>query len=149
MTGPNVTGSPTGRLDRLGPAGRRLRALTEPVRSAVERAGRSARVTLREPAALRAAARAELRSRADLLARRLSADPDPTELAAAGDAALSSWLADPTPESGGLLTAVQGRLQAPAAPPAPRLADLPADEAARLAVLLLRLSPPPSPGGPA
>lgn len=129
----------TGRLDRLGSLGRALRAVTGPVRGAAGRAALGVRVGLREPAALRAAARAGLLSRAAGLAA------DPAVPAAVGaEAALAAWLAEQTPRTEALLIRMQGLREAsPAVEVDPRLADLPADQAQQLTAVLAATGPGP------
>jgi len=133
-----VSTAPSGRLDRLGPIGTRLRALTGPVRAAGASASRRVRVAMRDPVAVRDATRDRLLSHAEEMAGH-AANPD--EVATAADAALMAWLADPSPVTGALLTQTQGRRAAtPGVPVRPEVADLPADEAQRLAARLDALS---------
>lgn len=121
----------SGRLDRLGPAASRARALAGPARSAGGTASSALRRVLRDPVALRDAERARLAADATAALRRSGVGP-----AASGalDAALVAWLADPCSRTGALLTAAEGRYRADATAPVPAgTADLPLDEAQLLA----------------
>lgn len=140
MSGP----ARTGRLDRWGPVGARVRDLAGVTRTATGMVSRRVRRTLREPAALREAER----SRLVRLARSAASGPGAGAVAGAAtpalDAAVTAWLADPGPLTGALLRDAQGRYRttAESADPPPAgspLDGIPLDEAQRLSVLLSSL----------
>lgn len=137
MSGPGRTG----RLDGLGPVAGGIRGVAVVVRTGASAVSRRVRRTLREPAALRDARRAQLTELARSAASGRAAGAVGPDVTPALDAAVTAWLADPGPVTGALLCQVQGRYRATRRRPdgeAPDLtaAGVPLDEAQRLTALL-------------